>query len=771
MPAKIKTAARHESAGTGSSRVAAQEGFQKRRPIVYTQDACLMHTNIAPGGAKRSLERPERLYAVNAGVAAIYSRLEEAGATASSSSTDEDDNAPFTIVRSTATIENIPEHPAACTVLHIKSEDGPTYAQVLEDWSQQSRQMIAHRQRELPPHLEQDLYLCPKSFSAFKAAMGTVCEAVNTVAAASKPASLDTSADGPCGTRAFVAVRPPGHHCISGAPAGLGFVNTVVVGAVHAFYQHGYTHVIIFDIDLHHGNGTQKVVWDINAQRQADPPDDDYKDGRPIMFYGSIHDIQAYPCATGDEAKTAAASLSVQGEGGQWIENIHLQPYASDDEFWAHYEDRYVGLIERAEQFIAQTQAKPEKTMVLMSCGFSASPHEHAEMSTHGCYLPTAFYHRFTRDACALADRAAQGRLVSVLEGGYSNLALISGVVAHVAGLAETPQTPVDPAWWDPPALREAEQVLRRKLKRKAQADTAPRWLSRARQIADLLRCPLDPSADSPVLVVPPPDGLRPARAPLVLSAAQLFALGKGRAAGTGPAVKRQRTAQAETSASHRRSASTELSELTSVPETPEKQAKEMRERRASARGQTGVALVASSASRLAPASSGTTDTKRATKSANSSLSGASVSSADQSPQVAPASSSVAPIRQSLNPQAAAPSAGQPSSAQPEVQSAYAELTLCHDEVVAAVASEAALPTPVQREFSTIASCVRRLGQNLVQAKSARRALATLSERLARAHAALDEHFDEGEGLALDGALDGLEGAASGMRRILADFK
>ena len=76
-------------------------------------------------------------------------------------------------------------------------------------------------------------------------------------------------------------------------------------------------------------------------------------------------------------------------------------------------------------------------------------------MSKHGCYFPTTFYHRFTRDVCAFADRIAQGRLVSVLEGGYSNRALISGVMAHVAGLAETDQGAVDPEWWYTPALKE----------------------------------------------------------------------------------------------------------------------------------------------------------------------------------------------------------------------------------------------------------------------------------------------------------------------------
>lgn len=69
-------------------------------------------------------------------------------------------------------------------------------------------------------------------------------------------------------------------------------------------------------------------------------------------------------------------------------------------------------------------------------------------MSKHGVYVPTSFYSRFTHEACAFADRFAEGRLVSVLEGGYSNRALISGVMAHVAGLVGD-RIQAQDHWWD----------------------------------------------------------------------------------------------------------------------------------------------------------------------------------------------------------------------------------------------------------------------------------------------------------------------------------
>lgn len=69
-------------------------------------------------------------------------------------------------------------------------------------------------------------------------------------------------------------------------------------------------------------------------------------------------------------------------------------------------------------------------------------------------HVPTAFYARFARDASAFADRVAEGRFVSVLEGGYSNRAIISGVMAHMAGLA-TAETEAQEDWWSMEQLAE----------------------------------------------------------------------------------------------------------------------------------------------------------------------------------------------------------------------------------------------------------------------------------------------------------------------------
>ena len=109
--------------------------------------------------------------------------------------------------------------------------------------------------------------VCPGSIDAISGAVATVCEAIDAVVAASgQTPSAGSTAD----RRAFVAVRPPGHHCGEDTPSGFCFVNNVAVGAAHgasapsicfprdtnsivAHLQHNINRVIILDIDLHHG--------------------------------------------------------------------------------------------------------------------------------------------------------------------------------------------------------------------------------------------------------------------------------------------------------------------------------------------------------------------------------------------------------------------------------------------------------------------------------------------------------------------------------------
>lgn len=147
-----------------------------------------------------------------------------------------------------------------------------------------------------------------------------------------------------------------------------------------------------------------------------------------------------------------AASVSIHGQHEQYIENIHLEPYGSEEEFWdVLYRGTYSRLLRKAQHFLESTGSGADDAMVFISCGFDASEHEYASMSRHQRKVPTSFYHRFTRDTCKFADKWAGGRIVSVLEGGYSDKALLSGAMAHITGMVGGSENPLArEAWWTP---------------------------------------------------------------------------------------------------------------------------------------------------------------------------------------------------------------------------------------------------------------------------------------------------------------------------------
>jgi histone deacetylase HOS3 len=120
------------------------------------------------------------------------------------------------------------------------------------------------------------LQVCPGSITAMQGAVGTVCEAVDKVILSSRSPMNNTSIH-----RAFVAIRPPGHHCGEDTPSGFCFLNNVAIGAAHgdfflckrffflteindrliAHLQHGIKRIVIFDIDLHHGLSPNLVFF------------------------------------------------------------------------------------------------------------------------------------------------------------------------------------------------------------------------------------------------------------------------------------------------------------------------------------------------------------------------------------------------------------------------------------------------------------------------------------------------------------------------------
>lgn len=165
-----------------------------------------------------------------------------------------------------------------------------------------------------------------------------------------------------------------------------------------------------------------------------------------------------------------AASVSIHGPHGQFIENVHLHPYETEEDFWRNlYPEYRARLFEKADAFLGETAEedvllfiryvyieymkwmRPSKYPFSFSCGFDACEHEYSSMSRHGRRVPSSFYHRFAADAREFSVKHAKGKLVSVLEGGYSDRALMSGAFAHLCGLVDSAPlaTHIDEAWWN----------------------------------------------------------------------------------------------------------------------------------------------------------------------------------------------------------------------------------------------------------------------------------------------------------------------------------
>jgi acetoin utilization deacetylase AcuC-like enzyme len=197
---------------------------------------------------------------------------------------------------------------------------------------------------------------------------------------------------------AFAAVRPPGHHATPTRGMGFCIFNNVAIAARYAQKKYGVRRVLIVDWDYHHGNGTQESF---------------YQDGS--VFYFSTHHYGAYP-GTGSAAETGS------GNGAGKILNVPLPPGATDAQILEAFQTK---LVPAARNF------KPD--LILISAGFDGMRRD-----LLGAFDVTpAGFAAITRIVVQLATELCQGRLVSVLEGGYRLDGLAESVVAHVQVLRE----------------------------------------------------------------------------------------------------------------------------------------------------------------------------------------------------------------------------------------------------------------------------------------------------------------------------------------------
>jgi acetoin utilization deacetylase AcuC-like enzyme len=228
-----------------------------------------------------------------------------------------------------------------------------------------------------------DTSVCEASWDAAKLATGGAMAAVDAVMEGKV-------------ANAFCAGRPPGHH--ASADRGMGFcvVNNIAIAARHAQRRHRIKRVLIVDWDVHHGNGTQDIF---------------YEDG--AVFFFSTHQSPWYP-GTGHVRETGA------GEGKGTTLNCPLPEGSGHREIFAAFKEQ---LLPAMETF------QPE--FVLISAGFDSRGGDPL-----GDFLLTdGDFADLTKIVRGIADKYAKGRLVSLLEGGYSLSGLANAVVAHVREL------------------------------------------------------------------------------------------------------------------------------------------------------------------------------------------------------------------------------------------------------------------------------------------------------------------------------------------------
>lgn len=245
---------------------------------------------------------------------------------------------------------------------------------------------LAHLRATAPTEgsvqLDPDTHMSPGTLEAALRAVGGACAAVDAVLAGRA-------------SNAFLAARPPGHHAETASPMGFCLFGTVAIAAKRALDHHGLSRVAIIDFDVHHGNGTQDLLW--NEAR---------------ALFCSSHQMPLYP---------GTGAATEQGAHGQ-IVNVPLSEGSGSGAMRAAYEAL---IFPRIAAF------QPE--LILVSAGFDA--HEADPLAQ--LEWQTDDYAWLTGRICDLADAFCQGRVVSCLEGGYDLTALQASVAAHVGVLQE----------------------------------------------------------------------------------------------------------------------------------------------------------------------------------------------------------------------------------------------------------------------------------------------------------------------------------------------
>jgi acetoin utilization deacetylase AcuC-like enzyme len=236
--------------------------------------------------------------------------------------------------------------------------------------------------REGLVRLDADTSMSPGSFEAALRAVGGAMHAVDEIVA--KKAK-----------NAFVATRPPGHHAETARPMGFCFFDNAAIAARYAQKRYGIARAAIVDFDVHHGNGSQEIFWSDKS-----------------VMYCSTHQMPLFP------------GTGAVGESGEHntIVNAPLRPGDGGEVFRDAFESR---ILPRLNDF------RPE--LIVISAGFDA----HYRDPLANINLEEADFAWATQKLMDVADRFVEGRIVSLLEGGYDLQALGNSTAAHVFALMQ----------------------------------------------------------------------------------------------------------------------------------------------------------------------------------------------------------------------------------------------------------------------------------------------------------------------------------------------
>ena len=231
-------------------------------------------------------------------------------------------------------------------------------------------------------HLDADTYFGKGSLNAAKRGVGANISAVNAVM------SGDFN-------NAFSAIRPPGHHAETEKAMGFCIFGNVAIAAKYAIENHKLKRVAVVDFDVHHGNGTQEILWD-----------------DPNVLFVSTHQMPLWP---------GSGTHEEHGKH-QNILNIPIQANTDGPAFRQKFDEI---ILPRLDSY------KPE--ILIISAGFDA----HYKDPLANIELMTEDYEWITHRLCDIADKHADGRIISSLEGGYNLAALAESVAVHVKVLME----------------------------------------------------------------------------------------------------------------------------------------------------------------------------------------------------------------------------------------------------------------------------------------------------------------------------------------------